>query len=246
MLHPQAAATRIQAATIYCTAGIIPAAQTGMKLFFSCFKNVPPPVKVDLCFGPLLGSLAILERTRHPPLAYWAAPCAREERWSRSDRPVGVAGGVGGGACLCSCQSLGVDTRRIQVAVNDHDYESLLPEGMCVITAPGPSKWHLLVLEPLRIVLLYIAAYLLYKGGYGGIEEIKVEITLTDPAALYILTHVRTHVRTATAHARRLCTCSTYYTYPAGHANDDTILYYTILYYTIRDQGARGGAHGRR
>jgi len=92
----------------FISAGIIPAAQTGMKLFFSCFKNV---------------------------------------------------------------------------AVNDHDYESLLPEGMCVITAPGPSKWHLLVLEPLRIVLLYIAAYLLYKGGYGGIEEIKaLEAARTDAA----------------------------------------------------------------
>eukprot|EP00964_Phaeocystis_antarctica_P131709 scaffold95671_cov54-Phaeocystis_antarctica.AAC.2 len=34
--------------------------------------------------------------------------------------------------------------------------------GQCVTDAPGPAKWHLLILEPIRIVLLYFAAYLLY------------------------------------------------------------------------------------
>ena len=51
--------------------------------------------------------------------------------------------------------------------------------GQCVIDAPGPSKWHLLIMEPIRLVLLYFAAYLLYKkGGYGGVNEIKARLTL--------------------------------------------------------------------
>ena len=91
----------------FISAGIIPAAQTGMKLFFSCFKNVA------------------------------------------------VKG-----------------------------YDEFLPPEMCVAEAPGPKKAHLLILEPLRLVLLYVAAYLLYyKGGYGGIEEIKaLEAARTDAA----------------------------------------------------------------
>jgi len=94
----------------FLSAGIMPAAQTGMKLFFSCFKNVA------------------------------------------------VHG-----------EELGI---------------THLPPGMCVTDAPGPAKWHLLILEPIRIVLLYFAAYLLYyKGGYGGIEEIKaLEQARTDAA----------------------------------------------------------------
>jgi len=94
----------------FLSAGIMPAAQTGMKLFFSCFKNVA------------------------------------------------VHG-----------EDLGI---------------THLPPGMCVTDAPGPSKWHLLILEPIRLMLLYFAAYLLYnKGGYGGIEEIKaLEEARTDAA----------------------------------------------------------------
>jgi hypothetical protein len=92
----------------FISAGIIPAAQTGMKLFFSCFKNV---------------------------------------------------------------------------AVHDL-YSQYLPPEMCVADAPGVKKAHLLILEPIRLVLLYIAAYLLYyQGGYGGIEEIKaLEAARTDAA----------------------------------------------------------------
>ena len=39
-------------------------------------------------------------------------------------------------------------------------------------------------MEPIRLVLLYYAAYLLYsEGGYGGIEEIKaLEEARTDAA----------------------------------------------------------------
>jgi len=94
----------------FLSAGIMPAAQTGMKLFFSCFKNV---------------------------------------------------------------------------AVHSEDLGlTHLPPGMCVTDAPGPSKWHLLIMEPIRIVLLYFAAYLLYYvGGFGGIDEIKaLEEARTDAA----------------------------------------------------------------
>lgn len=92
----------------FLSAGIMPAAQTGMKLFFSCFKNV---------------------------------------------------------------------------AVHGYGLDHL-PPGMCVTDAPGPSKWHLLIMEPMRIVLLYYATYLLAsQGGYGGIEEIKaLEEARTDAA----------------------------------------------------------------
>lgn len=71
------------------------------------------------------------------------------------------------------------------VAVNGEELGiTHLPPGMCVIDAPGPSKWHLLIMEPIRLVLLYFAAYLLYKkGGYGGVNEIKaLEEARTDAA----------------------------------------------------------------
>ena len=105
----------------------MPAAQTGMKLFFSCFKNV---------------------------------------------------------------------------AVHGYGLDHL-PPGMCVTDAPGPAKWHLLIMEPIRLVLLYYAAYLLYsEGGYGGIEEIKVRararararVTVTVTVTITVRVRVRVRV----------------------------------------------------
>ena len=47
-----------------------------------------------------------------------------------------------------------------------------LPE-LCVVPAPGLHARHLLVLEPVRLILVYAAALLLRAGAYGGVEEIK-------------------------------------------------------------------------
>ena len=142
----------------------MPAAQTGMKLFFSCFKNVavhgygldhlPPGMCVTDAPGP-----------------------AKVSRVVEQD---GADGWTGAGTSPLH-----------------------LP---CISPKPRPylpSQWHLLIMEPIRLVLLYYAAYLLYsEGGYGGIEEIKVSararararVTVTVTVAVAVAVRGRVRV----------------------------------------------------